>query len=112
MIVHSTPQFLGIESGMALPHILDVPHSCGALPKFLQKSILGELGTMVRKRKDREEEEQFTVKRTHLPKPTRTQLEDTPKDVPAPQAAYQFALDHYSAKCFVDAALMIADENL
>ena len=64
---------------------------------------------MVQKRKERNDEEQSRAKRTQLPLPMDIPPEESDEGAP-PIQEFQFTLDHFSADCFVDTTLMIAEE--
>ena len=55
------------------------------------------------------DEEQAKAKRTNLPTPHEEQPEESPDEAQAPQEL-AFTLDHYTADCFVDTALMLMEE--
>ena len=64
---------------------------------------------MVQKIKERDAEEQARAKRTQLPRPMDIPQEESDEEA-QPIQEFQFTLDHFSKDCFVDTALMIAEE--
>ena len=66
---------------------------------------------MVRKRKGDEGEEQARAKRTQLPTRMEEESSDTADEAQAPPPV-SFTVDFYTADCFVDAPLMIAENTV
>lgn len=67
------------------------------------------MGTMVRKRKDRDGKKQAKAKRTQLLMPREVPPKESDEETIAIQE-FPFTLDHYSVDCFVNVVLMIGEE--